>query len=152
MVVNESPFEHPDDVIPTVGSQGLRQRQEPTSGKPINRLGAESAEADIDIGTSNNPTNIGSNGSEFQSGARSTGGAQELTGTVVSDQGNNFDIHIDWLDDNDNLLRTESPSAIQGVNNVDNFNIVTKSDRFELRITDVSGNATNEIHGSANAH
>lgn len=152
MAFNENPFQRPDDAIPIVGDQGLRNRQEPTTGKPINRLGGESAESDVDIGTDAEPTNIGNNGSEFKSGIRSTGGAQEITMTVVSDQSNNFDVNIDWYDENGNLLRTESPSPLQAVNDISNANIITKSDNFELRITDVSGAADNEIHGTANAH
>lgn len=152
MAVNPNPAEFPGNGFPVVGDKGLRTAQEPSTGKPINRLGGESAQSDVDIGTADEPVNIGTGGSKFESGTRDTGGAQELSGTVISDQSNTFNIKVEWQDDDGNSLREEAPSSLQGVTDVTEFNLIVKSDHFNLIVEDASGNATNEVHGSANAH
>jgi len=134
------------------GNEDIAVDQESGTGKIVLRIGGDAGESDIDIGSASSPVNIGTGGSEFQSGQRSTGGAQELALTVVSASSATFDVNIDWMDENGNVLRTESPSAAQGVTDVEKLTIITVSDNFQLRITDASGNTTNNVHGSANAH
>lgn len=135
-----------------LGNENIAIDQEPGTGKALFRLGGDSAESDIDIGSEANPVAIGSGGSAFESGQRQTGGATEVAITAVSKQRNPFNVEIDWLDENGNLLRKESPSALQGTEDIEKATIIAVSDNFELRLADASGGATNEVYGSANAH
>lgn len=135
-----------------LGNENIAIDQEPGTGKALFRLGGDSAESDIDIGTVNNPVNIGSDGSAFESGQRQTGGATEVALTAVSATGEPFNVEIEWMDEDGNVLRTEAPDALQGTTDVEKATIIAVSDNFQLRLTDASGNATNEVHGTANSH
>lgn len=139
----------PDHTSVGVGDQGDPVSQEPDSGKQIQRKGAGAEEADIDIATSSSPHDLDADG-DFETGQRSTGGAEALAGEIVSDDSATFSVFIDWLDDDGNVLITHNPAALTDVTDVD-FNIIVRSDHFELRVSDTSG-GQNRIHGTANCH
>lgn len=138
----------PDHSRLGVGDQGTPVRQEEDSGKQIQRKGAGSTEADIDIATADSPLDLA--GGDFESGQRSTGGAEALAGEIVSDDSATFTVFIDWLNDDGDVLITHNPAALTDVTDVD-FNLIIRSDHFEVRVTDTSG-GQNQINGSVNAH
>jgi hypothetical protein len=135
-----------------LGNENIAIDQEPGTGKALFRLGGDAAESDIDIATASNPTNIGTDGSAFESGQRQTGGAREVAISAVSDDDAAFNVEIEWMDENGNVLRTEAPSALQGVTDINKATIIAVSDNFNLRLADASGNAQNNVYGTANSH
>lgn len=141
----------PDHTSVGVGDQGDPVSQEPDSGKQIQRKGAGSEEADIDIATSSSPHDLIDDG-DFESGQRSTGGAAELAGEIVSDDNNSFSVFVDWLDDDGNVLITHNPDALTDVPDRVDFDMIVRSDHFEVRVTDTSGGSQNNIHGTVNSH
>lgn len=141
----------PDHAGLQAGNQGDVMKQEPVSGKSVIRRGAAENEADIDIGTSNNPRDLDGGANDFDSGARNAGGAEALVMQVTSDDNANFNIHVDWLDDDENVVITTSKSALQGTNDVELASLKMRSDRYKVRVEDASG-GQNRIHGSINAH
>lgn len=150
MVVNSSSTATPDGSAQVVGNQGDVMDQEPGSGKQVLRRGGPESEADINIGTASNPLDLDGGANDFDSGARNVGGSEAIAGEIISDDSANFNVLVDWLDANDNVVITHSPSAIQGVSDVE-FNLVSRSDRFKVRVEDASG-GQNRIHGSINSH
>lgn len=146
---DQADIEHPSGTRPIAGDQGERMRQEPNTGKGIYRKGAEEAEADIDIATSSSPIDLTGADGPFESGQRSTGGAEALAGHILDDNGNTFDVRVDWMDDQGNVLVTDDRSSLTGVSDV-KFNLVVRSDHFEVRVVD-NGGAT-AVHGTVNAH
>lgn len=120
--------------------------------KPVNRRGGTEEDTDVNMGTAASPVDIGSGGSgNFDSGVRNTGGAEAIAGEFESDDNNNFKVEIDWIDSNDNVVKTHAPSATNGVTDVE-FSFRIRSDRWKLRVEDTSGANQNRVHGSANTH
>lgn len=139
MALDPDPPERPDHAA-----------REPSTGKGVVRRGAEAAESDIDIATKGSPRDLtSSDEGTYESGQRDTGGAEAIGGHILDDNGNTFDVEIDWLDDEGNVLVTYAPSELTNVSDV-TFNIVARSDHFELRVKDNSG--ATSVHGTANAH
>lgn len=132
----------------TVGTEGAPYAQD--DQKSINRMGAGAEDADVDIGTSSSPHDLDSGNNNFSSGIRSVGGATELSGQIISDDNAQFNIKVDWVDDDGNVAITHAKPALQGVTDV-YFNIIMRSDRFKLRVEDASG-GQNRVHGSSNSH
>jgi len=150
MALNRKPSpERPDHTTATAGSSGEITAQEPGSGKPVHRRGGDESQADIDVGTVASPVDLTTG--DFNSGQRNVGGAEALAGDLISDDTNTFTVEVDWLDDDNNVTRTYSPSALTDVTEIQ-FNLIVRSDRFEVRVTDTSGGAQNNVHGSVNAH
>lgn len=150
MALRKSPasIEFPDHTVPVAGDQGNQIAQEPTSGKQVYRRGAVEAQADIDIGTNASPHDL--NTSDFESGPKNAGGAEALAGEITSQDSATFSVKVDWLNDENEVIITHEPAGLTDVTDV-NFNLIMRSDRFELRVTDTSG-GQNRIHGTANAH
>lgn len=149
MGINRNPVGHTDNARQIVGNQQDVLDQEPGSGKPVMRRGGPESEADIDVGTAASPIDL--TGGDFESGSKNAGGAEALGGKFISDDNNTFSVEIDWLDDDGNVAITSSPASLTDVTDVE-FNLVMRSDRFEVRLTDTSGGAQNNVHGTANAH
>lgn len=133
----------------SAGAEGDVIAQEPGSGKAVHRRGADEANADIDIGTAASPRDLDADG-DYESDNRNVGGAEALAGEVVSDDGATFTVYVDWLNDDNEVVITHSPSALTDVTDVD-FNLIVRSDRFKVRVEDTSG-GQNRIHGTINAH
>lgn len=140
----------PDHTKVTVGDQGDATNQEAGTGKNVIRRGGTEAECDIDVATVAEPHDLIDDGN-FESGMRVTGGAEALAGDLISADGATFTVEVDWLNEDGEVLRTHDPSALQDVTELD-FNLIVRSDRFEVRVMDTSGGAQNNIHGSINAH
>lgn len=151
MALNRNPsIERPDHSTVTVGNEGDPTAQEPESGKNVTRKGASAEQADIDVAAVNEPYDLVAEG-DYASGQRDTGGAEGIAGDIESADGNTFTVEIDWLSDDGEVLKTHAPSAMADAVNLD-FNIVARSDHFEVRITDTSNAGSNGIHGTVNAH
>lgn len=148
MALNSRGTNRPDHSRLVVGDEGDEIHQESGTGKQVHRKGAVSAEADIDIATSSSPMDLADG--DFESDQRSTGGAEALAGEVVSDDSATFSVFVDWMDDDGNVLITHNPAALTDVTDVD-FNLIIRSDHFEVRISDTSG-GQNRIHGTINSH
>ena len=147
-----------DHTALTVGSEGTEILQ--SQQKLVSRTGAASTIADTDVESSEGgnswdlvadgdfvvPTNAPAGITSY-----SIGGASEISGAIYSLDSNNFDIKIEWLDNTGATLYTDQPSAIQSVSDV-KFNLIVRSDRAKITISDSSGAAQNRILGSMNAH
>lgn len=144
-----SSVERPDHTKEITGGEGDRMAQEPTSGKGIYRKGAATEEADLDIAAANDTLDLTGDDGPYESGQKSTGGAEALAGHIVSDDGNTFDVRIDWMADDGTVLVTEDRAALTNVSDIQ-FNLVVRSDHFEVRLVDNTGAA--QVHGSVNAH
>lgn len=142
--------ERPDHTRSVAGNQGNVMDQEPGSGKQVLRKGGAESEADINIGTAANPRDLNGGANDFASGPKNVGGSEAIAGEIISDDAAQFNVLVDWLDADDNVVATHNPPAIQGVTDVQ-FNLVSRSDRFEVRVEDASG-GQNRIHGSINSH
>lgn len=151
MALNGQPaVERADHTRVAVGNQGDSMNQEAVTGKQVIRRGGEEADADMNIGTASNPQDLDGGSNDYDSGARNVGGSEAIAGQIVSDDSAQFNVHVDWLDADDNVVITHSPAALQGVTDVD-FTLVSRSDRFKVRVEDASG-GQNRVHGSINAH
>jgi len=144
------PTERPDHVTSISGDQGDPMNQEPGSGKQVYRRGAGESQADIDIGAASSPRDLDGGNNDFDSGAKNAGGAEALAGEITSDDSANFNVLVDWLDNDENVVITHDPASLQGVSDVE-FNLVMRSDRFKVRVEDTSG-GQNRIHGTVNSH
>lgn len=132
MALNNDPTGHPDH-------------------KPVYRRGASETETDVNVGTTDNPVDMIDAG-DYDSGPRNTGGAEAIAGEFETDDGNAFNVEIDWLDANEDVVATHDPPAAQGVTGSIEFAWRVRSDRWRLRVEDASGAAQNRIRGSANTH
>lgn len=103
---------------------------------------------EIEIGTVSSPTNIGSNGSTFESGTQNVE-AEDLTMTILSASSATFNVKIEWLDPDGNVRREEAPTPLQGVTDVEDSLVTIKGNRFNLKVEDASSSATNNVHGTA---
>jgi len=77
------------------------------------------------------------------------------TTTVIikgsSSSSNTFNVNLDWVDANGNVLYQERPAASQGTTSVDlNYNVA--SSYVDITITDTSGAANNVVSFAINAH
>lgn len=142
-----SDIERPDHTRSISGSTGDVMDQEPGTGKGVYRKGAATEEADVDVGSVNEPLDL--TAGNFASGQKDTGGAEALAGHIIDDNGNLFNVEIDWMDEDGNVLVTDSRDTLNGVSDVQ-FNLVIRSDHFEVRIED--NNGATAVHGSVNAH
>lgn len=138
-----------DNTKEVVGNTGDPLDQESGSGKPVMRRGGDESNSDIDVGTTSSQVDL-SNG-DFDSGTKNAGGAEALAGKLVSDSSETFSVEVKWLDDNENTTIKATPSALTDVTDVE-FNLIMRSDRFDVKVTDTSGNSPNNVHGSINAH
>lgn len=143
-------IERPDHTRLGVGNQGDPTAQEPESGKSVTRRGGTESEADINVGQAGAPRDLDGGANDFDSGPKNVGGSEAIAGQVISEDDATFNVEIDWLDSDENVVLTHNPSALQGVTDVD-FNVISRSDRFKVRIEDASG-GTNNVRGSINAH
>lgn len=149
MALKRPDIERPDGARLNAGNEGDVTDQEPGSGKPVFRRGADESNADIDMGTASSPFDLSD--ADFASGVRNTGGAEALAGEFTSDDSETFSVEVDWLNDDNEVVLTHTPSGLTDATDVD-FNLIVRSDRFELRLTDTSGASQNNVHGTANAH
>lgn len=131
-----------------IGNEGIAIDQEADTGKGLMRLGGDAAQADIDVGTAASPHDLQSG--DYESGDKDAGGAQYLAGKLKSAQDANFTVTVDWLDDDGNTTISSSPSALTDTSDVE-FNLLMRSDKFKVSITDTSGGA-NDLQGTINAH
>lgn len=156
--------ERPDGTSIITGSEGKEVLQD--DDKLVSRPGAASTQADYDIikdsqGTlwdldSDGDFNIPGDTPANRSANPNVGGTAKMAGGVVSTDDATFDVTIEWRDQNDNLLLSETfssgTSTDFGTNQAIQFDrLWTKSDRFTLIITDTSG-GQNRIRGSLNFH
>lgn len=151
MALNSPSTPRPDGTKQVTGNEGEVVRQEAVSGKQVYRKGGDADEADIDVGTEANPHDLDGGSNDFSSDNKNAGGAGALVMQVESDDSASFNIHVDWLDDEENVVITTSKAALQGVTEVEKAALRMRSDRFRVRIEDASG-GQNRIHGSCNAH
>lgn len=147
---NPANIEFPDGARPVVGNQGDVVAQEPSSGKQVHRRGGDESATDVNVGTVAEPRDLIADG-DFSTGTRNTGGAEALAGEFVSTDSNAFNVLVDWLDADENVVHTHAPAPIQGVTDVD-FSLRVRSDRWQLRVEDASGAGQNRVRGSANVH
>lgn len=150
MTIDETPPERPDFSTVLVGDNDEALNQEVGTGKAVFRRGAEEAQADIDIGSQSSPHDLIGDG-DFTSGNRNTGGAEALAGFITSDDDRNFTITVTWNDSDNQSIISDSPDPLTQTSEV-KFNLIVRSDRFDVTVTDESGAGQNNIRGSVNAH
>lgn len=119
-------------------------------GRQVTRTGNVTTQSNIDIGAQGSPHDLIADGG-FDSGARNVAGANALSGKVQSQDSNTFSVHVDWNDADGNTILTSSPSSLSAVTDVE-FRLIVRSPNFNLRVTDDSGAAQNEILGTAIGH
>jgi len=127
-----------------VGADGTPLQQD-REQKLINRQGAASGEADYDI-----IKDIGD--TDFETGSASIGGASEFSGAIESQNGLQFSVKIHWQDEDGNTLYMEEPPGAQNTTDTVIVSVAVKSDFCNVRVTDESGQATNNVTGTINFH
>ena len=84
------------------------------------------------------------------------GGTVQMAGAIISTSDRAFDIDIEWMNESDFTLLTQTFSSSQGGissdHNVKIEQLFTKSDFVKITITDTSGQSVNFIQGSFNFH
>lgn len=143
--------DRPDESSQVVGDEGLLVFQEPDSGKWVYRKGGDESQTDINVGTASSPRDLIADG-DYASGERNTGGSEAIAGEFSTDDGNSFNVEIDWIDEDGNVVETHDPNPGQDITGSFEFAWRIRSDRWELRVEDTSNAAQNNVHGSANVH
>jgi hypothetical protein len=153
-----------DGVRPVSGEAGDVAQQD--NKKLVVRSGATATDSDFDIvkDTDGTDWDLNADGDFTIPGdtpkgreeAPNVGGTVRLGGGIVSASDATFEMTIDWIDENDNVLLSEtfgsSTNTDFGSNQAIQFDrLWTKSDFVNVTITDTSG-GTNNIHGSLNFH
>jgi len=86
---------------------------------------------------------------DYATGKQNISGAQEVTIGAKSSEGNVFDVVVEWMDGNGNVLWSET--VLSGV--TDSYaNVIVKSTHVNVKLTDASGAVQNNVDGTINAH
>lgn len=139
----------PDDTKLIVGSEGTPLDQ--SAGKLITRVGVQQEDADFDV-----DTDLVANGDRVI-GPVNIGGTAELEGGFISQDGEAFDVIVEFLSDPaDDTTRTvlfsETFSATDSSPDLDLLNIGIRGERVRITVTDTSGAGQNVVTGTVNFH
>jgi len=157
-------IERPDHTSLQAGSEGVEILQD--GQKIVTRGGAPASESDFDIIKDNSGTNwdlaidgdfnIPGDTPASRKDDPDVGGTVKFAGAIISENNNSFDFTIDWVDDNGKVLVSQkfssSTGGIDSNHNIKFEKVYTKGDFMQITITDTSGGANNNIHGSINFH
>jgi hypothetical protein len=137
-------YPRPDNTNLVGGADGEPMRQ--SQGKQVTRTGTTSAEGDYDIQSHDLSNEV------YETGRAEIGGADIISGAIESEQDNNFNIILEWMDQDGNILYTEKPASAQGVSDHIIESITVKGDNVNIKMEDSAADGTNEITGTLNIH
>lgn len=162
MAIRDSPaVSRPDHTNLQAGSEGAEILQD--GQKIVTRGGATSAEADFDINGYNLNDGVydlsSQKSSQLGGDNPDIGGTRELTILIESQDDNQFEVDVEFLDENDNSLVTVDKnidgnlqsSSPSGGNHYIYVTLDTAGDRMNVKIRDTN-DRQNKINGTINAH
>ena len=141
-----TPVGSPDDAQVIVGNEGEPVAQSGESLITISDISAESNDYDIDDKSITDATDV------VLASPEQIGGTAELSGALVSEQGEPFTVEILWeAADGQTTLYRET--VIENTTDVIIEAVTTKSDYASVVATDASAqNTANSLNGTLNFH
>ena len=144
----------PSDVEPSIpdyasvvaGSEGMPLLQCCDDQKPVFRPGATAANADFQL----DGYDLIAEGDRIFN-AEDIGGASLIVVSLNSNDGP-FSVELDLKDRNDNVVRTYTPSMLSNQEEIESRTVPVAADNIDIRVTDESGLAQNQVDGSINIH
>lgn len=133
----------PDGSTAIVGAQGVEALQE--NGQLVVKTGVGTDQRDFDVDS------VGiTDSTERVADPDTVGTTAELSGAIVSDNGEPFTVKVEWQDNNGNALYTESFGSDTDIVLA---SVTTKSDNAAVDIQDDSAGGTpNQVTGTFNFH
>lgn len=84
----------------------------------------------------------------YETGEQNVSGSQEIAGSIDVNDSGDVDVTIEWTDGAGTVVTSRSPSELQGVTDEADFNFITRSTHFNLKISGTSNDASLTV----NAH